>query len=68
MAVTYMLTDKPGNIDMVKFDFDDKECTMTWSEGLETNTIILGLDVTGSMGYLAEEIAKTALNEIILIK
>lgn len=44
MAVTYMLTDKPGNIDMVKFDFDDKECRMRWSEGLETNTIILGLD------------------------
>lgn len=44
MAVTYMLTDKPGNIDMVKFDFDEKECTMKWSEGLETNTIILGLD------------------------
>ena len=44
MAVTYMLTDKPGNIDMVKFDFDDKECTMTWSEGFETNTIVLGLD------------------------
>lgn len=44
MAVTYMLTDKPGNIDMVKFDFDEKECKMKWSEGLETNTIILGLD------------------------
>ncbi len=44
MAVTYMLTDKPGNIDMVKFDFTDKECTMQWTEGLETNTIILGLD------------------------
>lgn len=44
MAVTYMLTDKPGNIDMVKFDFDEKECRMKWSEGLETNTIILGLD------------------------
>jgi CubicO group peptidase (beta-lactamase class C family) len=44
MAVVYMLTDKPGNIDMVKFDFDEKECRMTWSEGLETNTIILGLD------------------------
>jgi CubicO group peptidase (beta-lactamase class C family) len=25
MAVTYMLTDKPGNIDMVKFDFQEKE-------------------------------------------
>ncbi|MBR2953362.1 MAG: serine hydrolase [Clostridia bacterium] len=44
MAVTYMLTDKPGNIDMVKFDFNDKECTMKWSEGLETNTIVIGLD------------------------
>ena len=44
MAVTYMLTDKPGNIDMVKFDFSEKECTMKWSEGLETNTIVLGLD------------------------
>ena len=44
MAVTYMLTDKPGNIDMVKFDFQDKECSMEWTEGTETNTIILGLD------------------------
>ena len=44
MAVTYMLTDKPGNIDMVKFDFDEKECKMKWTEGLETNTIVLGLD------------------------
>lgn len=44
MAVVYMLTDKPGNIDMVKFDFDDKECRMKWSEGYETNTIVLGLD------------------------
>ena len=44
MAVTYMLTDKPGNIDMVKFDFDEKECTMKWTEGYEANTIALGLD------------------------
>ncbi len=44
MAVTYMLTDKPGNIDMVRFDFEEKDCTMQWSEGLETNKITLGLD------------------------
>ena len=44
MAVTYMLTDKPGNIDMVKFDFEEKDCTMKWTEGFETNTIALGLD------------------------
>lgn len=44
MAVTYMLTDKPGNIDMVKFRFYENDCTMEWTEGKETNVIKLGLD------------------------
>lgn len=30
-----------------------------------SNAIIVGLDVTGSMGYLAQEIAKVALNTLI---
>jgi hypothetical protein len=29
---------------MVKFDFQDKECTMEWTEGTEKNKITLGLD------------------------
>lgn len=44
MAITYMLTDKPGNIDMVKFNFNENDCTMEWTEKTETNTITIGLD------------------------
>lgn len=44
LAVTYMMTDKAGNIDMVKFDFNGEECTFRWSEGDEHNKIILGMD------------------------
>lgn len=44
IAVTYMLSEKTGNIDMVKFRFDDKDCTFQWSEGEAVNTIPVGLD------------------------
>lgn len=44
LAVTYMMTDKAGNIDMVKFDFNGEECSFRWSEGNEHNNIILGMD------------------------
>ena len=32
----------------------------------ESLPIIIGLDVTGSMGYLAEKVAKEALNETMM--
>jgi hypothetical protein len=39
-----MMSDKAGNIDMVKFDFNGEECTFRWSEGDEHNIIALGMD------------------------
>lgn len=44
LTVTYMMSDRAGNIDMVKFLFDEHECTLEWTEGDETNTIPLGMD------------------------
>ena len=44
LAITYMMSDKAGNIDMVKFDFNGEECTFRWSEGDEHNKIALGMD------------------------
>ncbi len=44
LAVTYMMTDKAGNIDMVKFNFNGEECSFRWSEGNEHNEIMVGMD------------------------
>lgn len=44
LAVTYMTTDKAGNIDRMVFSFNNSECTLTWSEGDERNTIPVGMD------------------------
>ncbi len=44
LAITYMMSDKAGNIDMVKFNFNGEECTFRWSEGDEHNIIQLGMD------------------------
>ncbi|MCH5191652.1 MAG: serine hydrolase [Oscillospiraceae bacterium] len=57
LAVTYMMTDRAGNIDMVKFRFGDKECTMEWSEGKEVNTVPLGMD--GHYRYATMRLGKT---------
>lgn len=44
LAVTYMTTDKAGNIDRMVLDFNEREFELSWSEGKERNTIPVGLD------------------------
>lgn len=44
LAVTFMMSDRAGNIDNVKFMFGDKECSITWDEGKENNTVFCGMD------------------------
>lgn len=44
LAVTYMSSDKAGNINNIEFDFKDDRCFMTWTEGDEKNTIECGMD------------------------
>ncbi|MDR1630884.1 MAG: serine hydrolase [Oscillospiraceae bacterium] len=46
VAVVYMSSDKAGNIDNIKFEFGDQECTMLWAEGDEQNSIVCGMDGT----------------------
>lgn len=43
LAVVYMATDRAGNIDNVVFRFNSADCTLTWDEGDENNTIPIGL-------------------------
>lgn len=44
LAVVYMSANRAGNIDNVVLDFSENECTMTWDEGSEHNTIVCGMD------------------------
>ena len=44
LAVVYMSCDKAGNIDNIEFSFSEKECSMTWTEGSEKNTVLCGMD------------------------
>ena len=57
LAVTYMMTDRAGNIDMVKFRFGEHECTLEWSEGDEKNTVPLGMD--GHYRYATMRLGQT---------
>ena len=44
LASVYMSANKAGNIDNVVLRFGEDECTMTWDEGKEHNTITCGMD------------------------
>lgn len=44
LAVTFMMSDRAGNINNVKFMFADAECSITWDEGDENNTVFCGMD------------------------
>lgn len=44
IPVTYMSADKGGNINNLVLSFSENECTMTWDEGREHNTIVCGMD------------------------
>ncbi len=44
LAVTYMTTDKAGNIDKMILTFKDSECMIHWHEGREDNTVPAGMD------------------------
>lgn len=49
MQATYLKRDKAGNFDLFSFSFGLSECTITWREGDEENTVICGMD--GSQRY-----------------
>ena len=44
IAATYLKRDKAGNFDQIRFAFSVDKCTMTWTEGDETNTVTCGMD------------------------
>lgn len=44
LAVTFMTTDKAGNIDNINLDFKDDRCVMSWTEGDESNTVECGME------------------------
>lgn len=44
LAATYMTKDRAGNINNVVFRFLQDECSMTWTEGDEKNTVRCGMD------------------------
>lgn len=43
-AMTFMLINKPGNIDNIVLLFEENECQLKWSERDEHNTVLCGMD------------------------
>lgn len=58
LAVTFMMSDRAGNIDNIRFRFKEHECSITWDEGDENNTVACGMD--GHFRYGTMTLGKTA--------
>lgn len=52
IPVTYMTTDKAGNIDNMALLFDGEECRIIWSEGDEMNAVPCGMDGRYRKGHM----------------
>lgn len=75
LAITYMTTDRAGNIDKMVFEFTEKENYLSWCEGNERNRIPFGTDGhfrygTMRLGKIDYKVCSTATwlkeNQIIL--
>lgn len=52
LAITYMTTTKPGNIDNMVFHFNNGENTVSWTEKKERNCVPFGTDGTFRYGNM----------------
>lgn len=52
LAVTFMTTDKAGNINDLRLDFGAEAVDLTWTEGDETNTVRCGMNGRFCYGHM----------------
>lgn len=76
LASVFMEKDKAGNISNVRFHFGENDMTMTWSEGDETNTILVGMDgkyrydkaVLGGISYTTAATASWSSENVLQVQ
>lgn len=76
LAVTYMTTDKAGNVDKIQLAFGDNYMKMRWTEGDEINTICAGTDgvlrssemTLGTISYKVFSSAYWESEEVLIVE